>query len=336
MRTRSSAAAALLAAACVVSAVAAPKTPEPDALLDAVMSPPAASYKGRVMVTQWFGKQTRAEEMEVYHSGDRVRREFLAPDGSIARVAVSDGERAEVREVKKGQTLAGDAVKSYEKKMSADDERELLVKNYRFDVSGPEKVAGRDCWVLDIEPLVDGKAAQKLWIDVETKVVLENKRYLPGRGTASQFRFTRFEPAKTLPDELFRLDAGTAAPAGKGLEPDFMTLEELNKATGRADAIPSELAGGFRFESADYFTVGKQMVRHARYTDGLAVVSLFVTDKPVRLPRGATRVQVSTRRASMGTSAAGRVVQWQHGAAHYTLLGDGTRQLLQTIVSSLK
>ncbi len=63
-------------------------------------------------------------------------------------------------------------------------------------------------------------------------------------------------------------------------------VEALNKATGDHSSLPLRLPGGFVFESADVFPVGKSKVRHARYTDGLTVISLFLTDRPVRLPKG--------------------------------------------------
>jgi negative regulator of sigma E activity len=313
------------------------KPPPPvETLLDWSLEGPTSAYRGRMMFTQWFGKQARAEDVEVYHEGDRVRREFLAPDGTPARVIVSDGERQEVHLVKKGKVLRGDAVKSYEKLMPPERERELLLKNYRLTASGPQDVAGRACWILEIAPLVAGKPEQRLWIDQDTHVVLENKRLLPGRAFAAMVRYTRFTPAADLDDSLFELDDTTAAKAGKGLEPDFMTLEQLNAETGKHASLPAELPAGFVFESADFFTVNKSTVSHARYTDGLSVLSVFLTDKPVRLPKGAPAPQSGLPGASLRLSSAGRLLQFRRGRAHYTLVGDVSKELLQRIAKALQ
>ena len=311
--------------------------PAPETLLDWALAPPVISYRGRMMFTQWFGKQARAEDIDVYWSAGRSRREFLAPDGSKTRVIISDGERQEVHLVKKGRVLQGDAVKSYEKVMPPDSERKLLLKNYRLTASGPETIAGRPCWVLRIDPILAGKPAQKLWLDQQTHVVLENKRYIPKRSFAAMIRYTRFVPDEQLPDELFRLEASTApATPGKGLEPDFLTLEQLNAATGKDAKLPAELPSGFQFESADFFMIGKQTVRHARYTDGLSVLSLFLTDKPVRVPKGERLHASGLPGASLRLSSAGKVLRWRRGRLHLTLLGDVTRELLQQLASSLK
>ena len=337
IRIRNSGAALLLLAALTAPRpAAAAQPPQAETLLDWSLQSPDVPYRGRMMFTQWFGKNTRAEDIQVYHSGQRSRREFLAPDGTVSRVIIDDGDKQELHLVKKGRVLAGDAVKSYEKLMPPEHERELLLKNYRLTVSGPEKVAGRPCWVLEIDPLVAGKPSQKLWLDEETHVVLENKRFIPNKRLAAMIRYSRFTPTKDISDALFALYVATAA-AGRGLEPDFMTLEELNKATGKTTSIPAELPGGFEFESADYFQIGKHVVRQARYTDGLCALSLFLTDRPVALPKGQPLSQgAGLARASLRLSSAGTVLRWQRGRQHFTLLGDVTRELLQQAAAAVK
>lgn len=339
LRTRKPSRLAALAL-LLAAAASAGELPAAEKLLDFSLEPPAVAFQGRMMVTHWYGKQARAEEALVYHSPPNLtRREFLAPDGSVTKIVVSDGEREQVRLVKAKKVIAGDAVKTYEKVMPAEKERELLLKNYKLTVSGPEKVAGRSAWVLHMEPAAAGKPSQDLWIDQETRAILENKRYLPKKSFAALSRYSHFEPKKSLPDSLFALDAATAAIAGKGLEPDFMSLQQLNDATGQDIKFPEELPGGFLFESADFFTVGKHTVRHARYTDGLAVVSIFETDKPARLAKGSTAAVSAGSSKGAGQlrlSSSGKVLNFRRGAFFYTLMGDVTRELLQSIAAGLK
>lgn len=226
------------------------------------------------MVTQWYGNQTRAEEMRVHFAPPAsVRREFLNPDGTVARVSVSDGDTE--RLVRGGKIVVGDAVRSYEKVMPPEREKELLLANYELTSSTADKIAGRPVWLLVLRPKISGKAWQSMTLDQETRVVLRVKRYLPKRPFASQASFTTFEPSKPQESSLFQLEDSKAPTiSAHGMEPDFMTLEQLAQKTGRASRLPAELPGGFVFESADAFKVGKGSVAHARYTDGLTVLSL--------------------------------------------------------------
>lgn len=324
------------ALAAVLLASSAWAVPAPEALLKSALDDPAIPYQGRVMVTQWYGKQTRAEEMRVHFAPpSSVRREFLNPDGTVARVSVSDGDTERV--ARGGKIIVGDAVRSYEKIMPPDREREILLANYELISSTADKVAGRPVWLLILRPKIAGKAWQSMTLDQETRVVLRVKRYLPKRPFASQASFTTFEPGKTQDASLFRIEDSTLAViAAHGLEPDFMTLEQLAQKTGRASRLPAELPGGFVFESADAFKVGKGSVAHARYTDGLTVLSIFETERPVHLPKSGAMAPSSAFPGALRASRAGKVLNWRAGDRHYTLMADLSRELLAEIARALK
>ncbi|MFA6002691.1 MAG: hypothetical protein WC881_01340, partial [Elusimicrobiota bacterium] len=131
------------------AASAAPASPSPLELLDAALRAPEVSYQGRMMITEWSGQQTRAEEVEVsYSPTNRYRWGFLRPDGTVSRLVVSDGSNEQIQLVDPGKTINGESVRSATKLMFPEREKELLLKNYRLTVSGPDTVAGRKAWVL--------------------------------------------------------------------------------------------------------------------------------------------------------------------------------------------
>lgn len=331
-------AAAALFLACAPRARAA-QAPSADELLDAVVDPPEVAYQGRLLLVHWFGKHSRAEEVAIYRlPPDKTRRDFLSPDGSSQRIIVDNGDHEQVRLPRQRKILEGDAAKTYEKVMPAETERQLLEKNYQMSVSGPQKVAGRPAWVLELKPNMPGKPWQRFWLDAETKIILENKRFLPGKRFAELSRFTRFQKTSP-PEELFSLDvaSGTRIEA-QGLAPDFMSLQQLNEATGSAMSFPSSLPGGFEFESADFMRLRGRTVRHVRYTDGLAIVSIFETDKPVLLPKQGTKIvyNPSTGPSALRLVSVGEVLNWKRGRKHYTVMSDVSRELLLAIESQLK
>ncbi len=317
--------------------------PDPQKLLSAVLEPSAVAFEGRMMVTHWYGKHhSEAEEVHVYHLPPNLsRREFTAPDGTVTKVVVSDGDREEVHLIRQKKIIEGDAVKSFEKLMPEDRELELLLKNYKLSVTGPDQVAGRKAWVLHMASDHPGKPSQDFWVDQETHAILENRRFLPHRPFAALSRYSHFETKKTLPEDLFKLELSSSAIQGKGLEPDFMSLDELSQTSGKKAAFPVALNDGFVFESADYLTVGKHTVLHARYTDGLAVISLFQTDRPAR-STSKTDSQVAAPASSakgagqLRLSASAKVLNFRRGPRFYTLMGDVSREMLQEIAAQVK
>lgn len=331
---------ALLLLLCAGQAAA--SAPDPRKLLDAALTPDVA-FQGRMMVTHWFGKQTQAEEVEIYHAlPNLTRREFMSPDGAVQRVMISDGDTEEILSLRRQKVVAGDAVKSYNKVMRPERELELLLANYELSVATQtDEVAGRQAWILELKPKVAGKPWQKLWIDKEAGLILENKRFLPKHHYAVLSRYSRIEIDKKFDPGLFALTLSsiTAAGAGSGLAPDFMTLEELRKAVGRDVDFPTALLAGFAFESADRFAYKDHEVLHARYTDGLDVLSLFQTDKPVTIPKSGTAMIAPPAKGSgsgIRLSTAGRVLNIKRGKRYITLISDVSAELLQSISAKLK
>ncbi len=310
--------------------------PSAEELLDRLLLEPDASYEGRVLVTQWFGKRARSEELVVRHRAPRLlRREYLSPDGAVERVAVSDGETERILDPRSGRVVSGDAVGSYEKSLPPERERELLLANYELTVATGEAVASRPIWMLAFKPRAVGKPWQTLSLDRQTGVLLGVKRYLPGRRLAAASRFIHFDPAQTPDEALFVLPDSSAPVAAPGLSPDFMSHEQLDLVPGAKGRFPTSLPGGFAFESGDSFLVKGHAVRHARYTDGVAAVSLFHADRPFKLPPGGT-VAVPALAGALGVTRAGRVFQWKGASGHYLLLGDVSRSLLERMSSGLR
>ncbi len=310
--------------------------PDPQALLDSSLMEPQVSYQGEMHVTHWYGDRVRAEVVKVFFlPPGRYRREAVLPDGRVGHVSVSDGETEEFRLAKTGKVLQGSAIKSSPKLMAQEQEKELLLRNYKVVLVGGEHVAGRKAWVVELKPSLNDRPRQRLTIDEETRVILENKRFRPGGLLAASSVFVRFEPGVHLPEGLFNVSPDTASGTfSHGFDPNFLSLEELDHVKGQS-FFPRELPGGFVFESGDFLDVSGRTVKHVRYTDGLAVLSLFQTDRPVRLPASLSAAGHSEMGA-LRLSSAGKVLHWKSGRVHYTLIGDVSKELLEKAAVSLK
>jgi outer membrane lipoprotein-sorting protein len=308
---------------------------DPVRLVNVAFDNPALPYEGRLMVTSWSGKETTAQEVNVFFlPPNRYRFEFLSPDGRVQRVVVTDGHQELIRPVRDGQEAEGIVVRGAPKLLSREEQRRLLFDNYRVSVDGTENVLGRTAYVVQLTPLADGKPNQRLTIDKETGIILEMKK--DGDETsnnASVSRFVRFSPNVAAPESQFVISAALQKgddPAA--FTPRMTTIKELEQMAGGPLPIPQHLPGGFALESADFFKVRGESVQHWRYSDGLVPLSLFETKMPVRIPKegvsaaGAASVAAP---AYVGDSNAGAVRYWQSGPRHYTLIGDVSPDLLQ-------
>lgn len=326
-------------AALAAFALAAPAgAQDADAVLRKLIDGPRAPFEGRVLSTHWAGAKAGASsEYEIRFSPpDRWRREYLGGDGKPRAIVVSDGDKETVLLVSTGKVLVGDAPRSLEKVMGAEREEALLRSNYTISASGRETVAGRQGVVLELTPTEAGKPLQRIVIDEPTGAVLSNRRHLPGGRLAASATYVRFS-AKDQDEEQFQAPT-SSRPVEHAIDPDFMTMDAMSKELGRKFEFPEKLSAGFEFESGDVLKVGKSKIAHARYTDGLAVVSIFELDKPVRA------ADVKRLNGSGGAGHASGVTlsgpanaaRSTHGTRHVVLLSDVSRALLEKLAAELR
>jgi hypothetical protein len=253
-------------------------------------------------------------------------------------LVVSDGTDEYVRVVSKGKTLKGAAVRSQEKNISAEEERLLLIRNYKCSLSQPESVAKRKAWVLILSPVVPGKPEQRCWVDQSVGALLKVTRAFPDEQYEMSSSFIDFDPTWVPQKKDFQwVDDGGGVKEHE-LYPDFLTMEELNKLTGNKWSPAKELPAGFVFESADYYGARKSPVLHWRYTDGLAVVSLFRTDGPVGSGKGSGGESLAQDRlpGSLRLTGTMHSYTWKKGTHHYTLVSDLSRPLLKKIAAQFE
>lgn len=296
----------------------------PEELLERALLPPRVSYRARALTTVWNGGRGETEEVRVYRrpSGEE-RREFIGSDGKVVRVVVSDGQIEQVFVPGREMRLGGRASKATPKKLSAERERDLLLRNYRLSLAPEERVAGREGQAVVLIPVASGKPQQIYVVDKASGILLRVRRFLPGTNLAVQTVLLDLETAVPLADDLFEVSPeGGVKP--HGLEPDFLPPEDAFWGPDNKASPPAMLPVGFVLESQDAFELSHQGVSVARYTDGLAVLSLYRTAFP------------SVLEDSSSPGGALRDVHWTEGGSHFTLVGDLSDQALQTISFQLQ
>ncbi|OVE75529.1 hypothetical protein BVX98_07375 [bacterium F11] len=303
-------------------------------VLGSVVKHPRLSYKGRVTVTKWFGKKTRSEEANVYYSyPNHYRWEYLTPDGGIDRIVVGDGKVQSVY-LPDDKVLIGKGVNSVRKMMDKEKEWSLLFFNYEATILGEEERLGRTVWILELKPLSPGKPRQHLMVDQKTYVVLENRRFRPGSGKiASLTKYDWFEPIEKLPDTLFEIKKTQDREiVDHGLDPDFLSYEDMEEAWDQGSDIPEAFPSGFVFESGNTFDVLGETVGHYRYTDGLAILSVFVSDQPVskKFKKEAAPITDHSHANPILLTTSGRVIFKKGENQYYTLVGDLSKKVLKS------
>jgi outer membrane lipoprotein-sorting protein len=312
-------------------------SPNAEALIAMAFNNPTQAYQGQMLVSYWTETGSKAEDVKIYFiPPNKYRFEFLRPNGTVDRVVLSDGARQNVQQLDKNshQNLGTTSSASL---LTPEEEKKLLLSNYKASVKESEKLLGRPTWTVELIPLVAGKPYQLVRIDQATHVMLESKRYIPEGKTGSITRFTHFEPGSSLPRDSFLPDIQLDQSTKKdGIETSTQELSALptNEETSFS---PAKLYGGFCLEGSDQFDVNGKLVKHSRYTDGLFPISLFQTPLPVKAPTSEKKQLIEwSRPLQMGTTNTGNIYQWKKDEEYFTLIGDAQPSFLQEIARNLK
>ena len=307
-----------------------PPPPQAAALLGRAMAPAELSYYGKMLEVQWYGKQARANEIQIFYKPGMLRREIHAHGSSKAQLAISDGDVEWIVLPSQKRAYKGVPSKTLPKQLGPEAEQALLLKNYTVKVHGPETVAERKAWVVDIDPVAKGKPRQTLWIDEQTGLILRSKRFRANGSLAALSQFVHIRIPAEVPDELVDYEP----PKGykvedHGLSPQFLSLDGLKDAVASPPAVPQTLPGGFQFESAGTVSTHGQSVVHLRYTDGLLNISLFQSPVPVRLRELADS-------PGEGRLPGGRILQWKADKRSYILIGDLSQGMMRRLAAEFK
>lgn len=151
---------------------------------------------------------------------------------------------------------------------------ENTAKHYRFGVLGRDRVAGRPTWVVGIYPKNAYRYGYRLWIDDETDLLLKSN-IVDGRGRLlEQMMFTQIALPAEISDDSLKAGISGEDFTWYTHEDDSTESPRTKPARWRVKWLPSGFA--MRDYARQPISTSRMPVDHMVYSDGLAMVSVFV------------------------------------------------------------
>lgn len=167
---------------------------------------------------------------------------------------------------------------------------ERIAPFYFFHLDGEDRVAGRDAWIVNIEPRDAFRYGYHLWIDKETRLLLKSELRDRTGMPLEQIMFTELRVLDHVPDELLQ-------PSISGQD---YTWYHGPTATSRDDAsqgdrwVVSWMPNGFSMNEHERqsLVASGRPVDHMVFSDGLASVSVFIErlEDPTEIAVGLSRL----------------------------------------------
>lgn len=155
-----------------------------------------------------------------------------------------------------------------------------LLDYYEVKLGGAERVAGRACQVVTLEPRDGYRHAYNLWLDKQTGLPLKSSIVNSNGSVVSMFVFSEIQIGRAPDAQLFRNDL-----AGKRIHNENAGLDKPVDAAWSVTPPP----GFEKVREAVLLLQGKKApVTHLIFSDGLSVLSMFVeqTDPQVQSLQG--------------------------------------------------
>lgn len=224
-------------------------------------------------------KQQNYSGIYVYHQGEHVEvlrvLHRLDASGEQEKVEVLDGPPRQflrinndvychLQDGKSVRLERNTARRFFPALLPADPAR--LLDYYDVKLGGTERVAGRLCQLVTLEPRDGYRYAYNLWLDKQTGLPLKSRILNSNGGVVSMFVFSEIQIGKAPDSQLFRNDL-----AGKRIQ-----KASLDTPVDIAWSVTPP-PGYAQVQTAVRPLPGKKMpVTHLIFSDGLSVLSLFV------------------------------------------------------------
>jgi len=166
---------------------------------------------------------------------------------------------------------------------------EKIADFYGFAVSGKDRIADRSTWVVNIVPKDDYRYGYQLWIDEETKLLLKSELKDNSGRPIEQILFTHLDVVDNISPDLLK-----SSISGPGYTWYSGSAEDTPVNINNTGWAVMSMPGGFSQSDHEIQALaeGSMPVEHMVYSDGLAMVSVFIEklDKESDEIRGVSRM----------------------------------------------
>jgi hypothetical protein len=330
--------------ALVLPAYAAPPTASAERLLIAALRGPTKPFEGRQRATVTLDAGPISSDIRIFGDGrGRIRREYES--GSAAGVISLQAEGSVWQRAGEAEwtQLPGSPMETDPAASAA-----AIRQNYRVEVGPETRLLNRPVAPIRIEPRQKYNPSRRLWLDIQTGMILRDELYAPdGRlRSATVFTFIAFRPQ---PANLFTPPAEHQHPSliGPASFSARRSRAEVESETGRPVFLPAYIPAGYRVALYGVMQTGSgRKMPAVRYSDGLAAFTVFQRGRGGPgggrgFGRGGGQGRGPGQGRGLGGGAALRsgvqqsVVNISTSRASYLLIGDLAEDELRRVAQSL-
>lgn len=308
-------------------------------LRQAIDAPNTVSYVGQVQNLEFGSSKAEASIFRIEHdSPNLTRRWYVAPQTLYGDSIISRGDTSYNVDVKTNRVIVtkDDAI---DDQVAQDDNFALLSRNYRAISGTDENVAGRPALSILLVNKYTGQTVMRIWLDSQTKLVLQKEQYGSNGSVIRQMRFEQIRFVKDLPDGIFSVPSkGFSRVQGTTTGIPSNDLAGAVRTAGFKARGPRYLPDGFTPVAADVTDIKGIRTLHLLYSDGVRTVSLFENARGAAVDLSHYRshpTKVSQSDAQYVEDGPITLLAWAAEGLHFAVVGELNLAELGKIAASV-
>lgn len=280
-----------------------------------------------------YQRGNQIDSMKIVHrgegGGDDSEYERMISLSGPAREVIRDGSKVVCIYADNRSVIVEKSPSSKYFPLALSGSLDSINEIYQINVEGEERVAGRETWSVAIRPVDTDRYGYVIWVDRDSNLPLKSTVVDHHKTVLEQVQFTSITVLDAIPDDWLEPEYSSAGYSWyANTKPDSENDgEAVTMARSTAGWTIEWLPVGFKMLEAheQMVSASRVPVRHWVYSDGLAMVSVFIEKlDDVKIPlRG-----YSSRGA---VNALGRVEQ----DYQVTVVGEIPLDTLQRIAASI-
>lgn len=308
-------------------------------LRQSIAAPHHLSYVGQMQNVRFGTSRAEATIFRVEHRAPNLtRRWYIAPQSLYGDSTITRGSVSYNLDVKRNRVVISKNDSATDQ-VALNDNFSLLTSNYRAIVGPSEGIAGRHAFAILLMSKYTGQVAMRIWVDAQTKLVLQKEMYASNGSVTHQSRFEHIRYTNDIPVAIFGAPkSGFVQVRGMNHGVASSDLASVLRTAGFNARGPKYLPNGFVLAAGDVSEIKGVRTLHLLYSDGVRTLSLFENAKgaAVDLSRyKATNVHFEDHDGQYVEEGPTTLLAWAEAGLHFALVSDISRQEILKIAASV-
>ena len=270
----------------------------------------------------------------IYQKPNFIYLEYINPSRITGRMLIDDGKKRIEYLPKIKRTKVLPSPTSFQAEKRREKTFQVLLQNFLISQLPPEKILGRETYVIFLSPRNPNNSSLKIWLDKKTYFTLKKEKYTPQGKLISLLVYKKIQFNKSFSQKMFYRKIPKIPPITKKLIPSiFYNLQQLRNKINFSLSLPQYFPPGYIFQEGELMKDNKTI--KLAYTNGIQIIVFF--QKPrINLMMQQPPIEFGDIKVRFREGPFSNTLVWNKENMTFVLMGELNLEEMVKIAHSMK